>query len=227
MAVYRKAHLRVLVVKNKLLQTSLQSDKAKEYCLECLKKGNTLAQELAKVLIFEQGSFFAITSEDANIPKINDFWSGDLLPPLPLEVLNFRGVEYPARQKRNSAWELANYLERFLRENKSLWYVFEDVVQNRSDPKIQTMGARIGFFNEEVYYYAKSNQLSLEETVRLIHHVDGQWYYMSLVTSYPVQTDDIEVLDLETLKRIAEKTVHLAIGAYDMEGYVCWEKVNT
>lgn len=210
-------------MKKNALLILLQYDKAQAYCLEYLKDGNALAQQILKILSFKKGDFFAFTAQSANTKKIYQFQSGGILPQNPLEIMTFNEGEYPARKQANSVEELSQYLCELFRNSPKSSCVFEDVIQIKSDPHITNDEAEIAYLGNEVYYYLSGKDFSFEKGSHLIRQVDAQWYFMGVVT-----TEDIHryrgTFTLEAIQNIASKITHLIIGAYDMEGYICWVK---
>ena len=59
--------------------------------------------------------------------------------------------------------------------------------------------------------------------MHLIRYSNAQWYYMNVITSEPILPVQ-DNLTIELIRDIAAKTINIVIGAYDMEGYVVWEK---
>ncbi len=210
-------------MEKQIMKTPLKCDEAKEYCLGVLSDGNALAKELLKVVNFDDGKFFAVTAQSAGINGIYNFRFGGILPENPLETMVVLGKEYPARKKSTSVLELAQYLDELLGKNKNLWCLFEDLVRSKSDFLGEQTEENTAYFEEEVFYYLRGDEFSLEKGMHLIRYSNAQWYYMNVITSEPILSVQ-DNLTIELIRDIAAKTTNIVIGAYDMEGYVVWEK---
>ncbi len=99
---------------------------------------------------------------------------------------------------------------------------FDDVVHAKSDPILPEMQKQALYFHEEVYFYLRGSQFSAAFAEQLIHYSDAQWYYMNIVSEEETNTN--RELTLDKLQKIAAKTTQIVLGAYDMEGYVIWER---
>ncbi len=135
----------------------------------------------------------------------------------------FLGKKYPARKKSTSVLELAQYLDELLGNSKNLWCLFEDLVRSKSDFLGEQTEENTAYFEEEVYYYLRGDEFSLEKGMHLIRYSNAQWYYMNVITSEPILPVQ-DNLTIELIRDIAAKTSNIVIGAYDMEGYVVWGK---
>ena len=146
----------------------LKQDKAIKYCLEYLLDGNALAQQLLHALPFDKGKFFAVIGQTADKTKIYQFQSGYIFPPNPLENKEIHGKEYAVRKKMDSVCELAQYLEGILSKHRESACVFEELVQTKAD----TLNAKanIAYVEDEVYYFLKGSEFSLEKGMQFIHN---------------------------------------------------------
>ena len=211
------------MMEKQIMKTLLKFDEAKAYCVSCLSDGNALAKELLKVVNFDGGKFFAITSQNADIGRIYNFQFGGILPKNPLEIVVFQEKEYPARKQSTSVLEFAQYLDGLLGNSKNLWCLFEDLVRSRSDFLGKQTEENTAYCEEGVYYYLRGDEFSLEKGMHLIRYSNAQWYYMNVITSEPILPVQAN-LTIELIRNVAAKTINIAMGAYDMEGYVVWEK---
>jgi hypothetical protein len=204
----------------KAMEISLSEKSAHQYVIEQLQDGNTLAQLILQKTSFDKGRYFALLHPLANKSKIYEFKSGGILPPNPLEAVEFGGKSYPGRKRADSIIQLAEYLKNSMRPNRCCY--FEDLLHRREDPIANKFRANTLYYLEEPYLFLRNNNFSTEDVLKMIRYSDAQWHFMSVVSEEDVGSS-LEISE-EKLQKIASGTVSIAIGAYDMEGFVIWEK---
>lgn len=200
----------------------LQFEQAFRYVTDQLQDGHTLARKLLMNLDFEEGSFFSLLHPSADRTKIHEFRAGGILAVNPLEDVLFQGKVYPGRKKVHSVHQLALYLKSMLHPGQCC--LFEDMIHHRSDPIVSEIKKHILYFHKEVYLYIKEAEFSQETAKKIIHYADAQWYYMNIIS----ESDPRFELNItsEQLQNIALKATLIAIGAYDMEGFVVWKRFS-
>lgn len=200
----------------------LKFEPALKYVSERLQDGNTLALELLKTLNFRSGHFFALfQSSLVDKTRIHEFSAGGLLPENALELVSFQKKTYSGRKKSHSFHQLSLYLNSELLSGKCCY--FEDVIYKNTDQTAPWAEKFIASFQDEVYLCLKKSEFSIELAEKMIHHSNAQWYYMNIIS------DDLGVekhITSDQLQQIASGTSHLVLGAYDMEGFVVWEKTQ-
>ncbi len=201
-------------------EISLDRDVAHPYVIEQLRDGNTLAQILLQKILFDKGRYFALLHPSANKNKIYDFQSGGILPQNSLEPVTFGGKLYPGRKKAHSALQLAEYLKHAT--TPKLCCYFEDILHRREDPIASEFKVNTLYYHEEPYLFLQSAHFSVEQAIKIIHYTDAQWHYMNIV-SEEKPGSDLDITD-EKIQKIALGTTCIVLGAYDMEGFVVWEK---
>jgi len=159
----------------------------------------------------------------ANKDKIYEFKAGGILPPNPLEPVEFRGKIYPGRKRVHSDLELAQYLKNSMGSTRCCY--FEDLLHRREDRSAIKFKANTFYYHEEPYLFLNNNNFSVEEALRLIRHANAQWYYMNIISEEPEELD--QEINIEKLEKIALGTICIVIGAYDMEGFVVWKKTKS
>ena len=202
----------------KLLPLNFES--ALYYLQQLLADGNKLAEAVLKHVDFRSGRFYALLNAKAEIGKIHEFRAGGILPQNRLEQVSIHGKQYTGRKKANSVHELAS----FILEELSLgqWCYFEDLVHLKSDRIITEIQEHVLYHQNQIYLCANKTGLSNSEMEKLIHFSDAQWYYMNLISKEP--PGSIPELSEDKIQNIATQATHIVLGAYDMEGFVVWEK---
>ncbi len=199
----------------------LNFDQSLQYVKEQLCDGHTLAQELLKNLNFYKGHFFTLIHSPADRTKIHQFRKGGIQATNPLRTVLFNEQPYLGRKKGNSVQELAEYLKNIMNSDQCCY--FEDLLHRRQDPIAIKFKSNILYYHEEPYLFLQHSHFSIERAMEIIHYVDAQWYYMNIVTKEePGSTSDIPD---EKFQSIVLGTDYVVIGAYDMEGFVVWERL--
>lgn len=206
----------------KVLEVPLSTDVAHLYVTGQLKDGNTLAQIILKRIPLEKGRYFSLLHPSADKNKIYEFQSGGILPQNSLEPVAFAGKFYPGRKKSHSVLQLAEYFKNAMQVN--LCCYFEDLLHRRQDPIAFEYQSNTLYYHEEPYLFLEKDHFSIERATKIIHFADAQWYYMNIISDEePGSTQDITD---EKLQTIALGTTYIILGAYDMEGFIVWEKIS-
>lgn len=123
---------------------------------------------------------------------------------------------------------LIDILEAFLREGGGRLCIFEDVTSIPSDPGISLKDSRIFIYQNELYYILFSKDAGAKERIDdTIWDSDSHWHFVCVMTSAPEESgffkNDKNII-ANDLKILAERAEKIAIGAYDGEGYLIWNK---
>lgn len=206
-----------------ILCMELNYKKAHEFFKKNLKDGNALSQELLRRIEFSDGKFFTVTSKHVDIEKLENFEEGGILPANPLHKKVVCGREFLGQKKGRSSGELALFLFQILKRDKDYACVFEDVAFEKGDACLSKIVSAKRYFNKEVYYFLPAEDSTQKKLLSLINFSDAQWYYMNVVTRVDIKTNK-EQFQEKDIQEISKNTTYLILGAYDMEGYVCWER---
>jgi hypothetical protein len=204
----------------KSLHIPLQLELASQYFIEQLQDGNTLAQILLQYSLLDTGRYFALLQQSADKSLVYNFRFGGILPQNPLEPITFRGKIYPGRKKASSHQELVMYLKNAM--GSQTYCYFDDQMHRREDVVAKQYKAETLYYNEELYLFLQSANFSTERLEKMIRYADAQWYYMSVISEEEPGAN--QEISTEKLQRIASRTTHIVIGAYDGEGYLVWQK---
>lgn len=201
------------------LQILLEQKISKQYLIEQLKDGNTLAQIVLENLCLDKGRFLALLHPSADKNLIYNFRSGGILPKNPLEPVVFRGNFYSGRKKVDSCQELALYLRNILNAENCCY--FDDQMHQREDLIAKKYKTETLYYNEELYLFLQKEKFSTEKSKEIIQYVDAQWYYMNVISQEKPGIN--QEVSIEKLQKIVFSTTHIVVGAYDGEGYLIWE----
>lgn len=206
----------------KMLQIPLDRDIVHPYVIEQLHDGNTLSKVLLQRVSFDKGRYFALLHPSADPSKIYKFRVGGILPLNPLETVTVGEKHYLGRKKANSVSCLAEYLINAM-QLKGCCY-FEDLVHQKEDPIAVKYKKNTLYYRDEPYLFVQNEDFCIESIMKVIQYADAQWRYMNVVSEeFPGFSLDITE---EKLQKIALETVCLVLGAYDMEGFIVWERLS-
>ena len=204
----------------KALEIALQMDITHKYVLKQLQDGNTLAQIIIQKISFEKGRYFALLHPLADKNKIYQFHAGGILPQNPLEPVTFAGNLYPGRKQAHSIPQLVEYLKMAM--HATMCCYFEDLLHRRQDPIATKFQTNTLYYQQEPYLFLQNLHFSSDLAEQIIQFTNAQWYYMNVISEEnPEPSSEIT---LEKLRKIVSKTTHIIVGAYDMEGFVIWER---
>jgi hypothetical protein len=195
-------------------------DVAHNYVSEQLHDGNTLAKIILQKLPLDKGRYFALLDPSADKNKIHSFRAGGILPQNSLEPVAFGGKFYAGRKAAHSIPQLVEYLKTVTRSRRCCY--FEDLLHRRQDPISTKFKTSTLYYQEEPYLFLQNTHFSSDLAEQIIQYVNAQWYYMNVVSEEEPGLDS--EITFEKLQKIASKTISIVIGAYDMEGFVVWEK---
>lgn len=123
---------------------------------------------------------------------------------------------------------LVKVIQTFLNNGDNNLCIFEDATSIPSDPRISLKDTRILIFNNEVYYVLfKKDAKSKEKIDNTIWDSDSHWHFVCVMTSIAREIvffrNNINISKIN-LKSLAKRTEKIAIGSYDGEGYLIWNK---
>jgi hypothetical protein len=211
-----------------LVKHDLDNKKAKQYFLDILRVGNALSKIVLEHLIFEEGVFYTLLTEDADLDQLYKFDSGGILPGLPEEEVFLEGFKKPFIGERINSIdpELAGFMYQLLNKDKERSIIFEDATQSIDDPNIDFFRLHGLSHNKEIYYLINQEVNSFENISKAIDESFDFWHFMCLITKAPFDDIEDKKFTLKKMKEVCENIEFLIIGAYDGEGYIFWERAE-
>jgi hypothetical protein len=174
------------------------------YFKEALNEVNMLSSCLLDLINFENGCFYTCFPEDIDLKKLYKFQSGGI--------------------SGNTYSETAYFILRKLKSNSDLSCIIDDVIRSVEDKNLESFKAKNLFFKEEVYYLIQNSSATYEVILKCLHETDAIWHSLCVLTEADLGYLISSALNEENIKDICIKTRLIAIGAYDGEGYVFWER---
>ncbi|WP_068471239.1 hypothetical protein [Candidatus Protochlamydia phocaeensis] len=191
----------------KLNYDELDFKKAFEYFQDNLIETNTLSSKLINLVDFKKGTFFSFFPEKINFEKINCFKEGGI-----------------AKQKE----EIKEKIFKELKSNNKLCCVFDDVSATFKPDYAEPLFLNYGlFYEKEIYYLIRPEIASLKLLNECFYVSNAIWHSLCILTEFDFGKKKDKQLKIEEIEGICTKTVLIALGAYDAEGYLFWKAENS
>ena len=207
---------------------------AVDYIRDRLAEGKMLAKFLLDRTDLDKGRVTTYLPSDADLSKINNFSSGEVLPTPPPETHHHyttaNGTRTLMVPVHNTSTQLAAMIQAFLKQEDARICLFESAVANPTDGFLSTPNAkdlRVLSFQENVYYLLKQqdDREKIQKTLRYAKSFRVLGVLVHLSKDKFLNEDSVrKELTLDELKVLAEETEEIIIGAYDGEGYLIWRR---
>ncbi|EEF57397.1 hypothetical protein [Pedosphaera parvula] len=201
------------------------------YVTESLDLGRSLSHELLHLFDIEKGQTFCLLAAPVTKEAAVQFDTGGKLvsqPPIPLSSAD--GIKTGLKISRipDSDPELARLIHKFLQLDPGHVCLFEDSLRRSFDPFEDLIGCHVKGNSDEVYHllFSTSNETEILEIIR---KAKAPLHIGLLASVSPEQVDLLKSSDEFNdfqLKDIARSTRTIVVGAYDLEGYVVWNRVS-
>ncbi len=214
----------------KLLRHQLEFEKARQYAEEQLDCGYPLSNELKNRLILENGNFFTLLPEDANLNQLYDFFGGLILPQN--ETINqFDKVTGKIvgsfTRVPTVDTEVAKLIYEELITRKGYACIFEDVQQELTSPHLEFF-YQYGFsFSAQLCYFINKENSSLEGIQSGIAESYAIWHQLFFLTKIDFLNIPGQKIEIQTIQNFIQNIQLLCLGAYDGEGFIFWEPGKT
>lgn len=209
---------------HELKKRKLDFEKTFLYVKHNLEKTNILSIELLNLLNFENGHFFTLLPDNANLDGRHDFKSGWILPPNPIEEYYVDGVRCTYSIKNTIRHQLIPLLFNLIKSEIHFTCIMDNFNGYlKEDYPIYYADNYSLFCGEEIYFNLNSTNTSPELLLQCLRRSDVLWHSLGVFTK-ALLVNDLKIMSLENIKEICMQTELIMVCAYDGEGYVFWEK---
>lgn len=205
-------------------------NEGRDFIRKRLAKGKTLSRFLLQYCDLRNGEVVTYLPGDISDEEARRFSTGGKLrvPQGSTErVLASDGTWLTIERKLNTDTHLAGIIRDFLGKNQPLC-LFEDAKSRPTDPGIQREDGRIKILDDEVYFaLGKRDAVNEEKIARTIKDAYSIWHFLCVMSSLPEKvllSVRGRSLTEDDVKALAEGAERIAVGAYDGEGYLVWDK---
>ncbi|MBU0455439.1 MAG: hypothetical protein ABIH77_02160 [Pseudomonadota bacterium] len=206
-------------MKDEMMQYQLDG-KAKVYIEEHLAAGGMLSEIMIHRLNLNLGDVYTILPRDAHIKQIDRYKAGG--------ILNDAGL--PKGQSWEQVPNLDEYFSKFifdyLSSSDDSYCLIEDVLAYSSDKNIEINGSSLLVHNKSITYFLGATS-ELEVVLNVVKQCKTAWHFVGILARGDVfnivKNTTIQISDNQ-LKTLCRNIQVLLLGAYDGEGYLCWER---
>jgi hypothetical protein len=177
------------------------------YVQSCLSSGNTLSRRLLKLTL---GSGRVTAHLPANVS------------PVTAREFEFGGI---AKGGENPWSHLAAFIAEYLSGQGKRYAVFE-AIERKGDPCVSSLDKKFFTHGSELYFFLTSRDQDLSSITGTIRAARS-YPFVGALTSVPEDEPDIRAdfeVTTDVLEKLAARTEHILIGAYDDEGVLIWSE---
>jgi hypothetical protein len=193
-----------------------------EFLSSQLADGTTFSQCLLEQVRLAFGEVVTRLPDGISLEEAKRFEVGGKLPaPAPGEWKRGEGVTLiPVPSTRD---DLMGIVQAHLSGPDSVCFL-ENATASRADPWIEKSPVPAAFFNDEVYHMLVGPQetAALEASLKVAQSLFSFVGALTSLGANPEAPPDRGELSIETMRRLAEQTRKIFVGAYDGEGYLIW-----
>ena len=125
-------------------------------------------------------------------------------------------------------WKLRNEMESFLRQHETGFILVEDILSSPKDKFLQEC-RNVIFSKNEVYHFLTYDDVIWNRMNKTIgqSQTAGGFVGGMILPRTPIQLSDRQQLTAKQLEQFASDCCCIFVSAYDLEGWVYWEKQAT
>lgn len=190
-----------------LNQYLLEFSKAIAYFQYNLDGTNTLSSAVCKYVQFEKGTFYTILRANLSEEQLYGFRWG--------------GIGGSSREK------VVNILLKKSLGNPKVHLIFDDVDATYSPSYEWSLFSDFGVhYDEEVYYIISGQGVSKDLLNQGLNATAAIWHALCVLSDVDFSRGTDQSIKESEIVNFAKGAQMIVVGAYDGEGYVCWEKNN-
>ncbi len=216
----------------KLIKHELNLDLTWSFVQENLDNANALSIECLKHFKRQEGHFYTLLPEDANLEYLYRFKYGCILPQNPIKYGPVADLgNYYYSETSSIRINLSQIIGDVLQRDGKISFIIDDVLSSTTDKGIQESSedfkSCIAYLGEEVYYLLNKENGEVPLIFKCLCRNCGYWHALSILSKIALKDYVGKELEKPILNQICENAQVIIIGAYDGEGYVFWEKKNS
>lgn len=202
----------------------LDFNKAEIYTKNILKDANTLSNLIIKSINLEEGTFFTLLPNDANVKQINEFKFGGILVQNPrLKYDNHSSSTFSVTPTVSP--EICIHVFKQILNFEQNCCIFDDVqCTTESKPDEFLISRDLQYiFEKELYYIVNKDNASIENIAYCLSASEALWHSLAVISQVDFVNHKEKKLSISDLNKICVKLKQFFVRAYDGEGYVFWE----
>jgi hypothetical protein len=212
---------------------NLDKPQAKEYILECLRQGKILSHLVADSLKLSEGTVTTALPENGDPNNLYNFEYGGIVPEAPISewkhVSDIKGNRSTLVPVHPITEYVTDTISAHLKANITHICLFEDAMAKPSDPGLDSLKSLKIITDNTIYHIITSPNNNLEtinDTISSSMSISPPT--MGFLT-YPKKAFTVknnQVVHSDIIHLMASNVNKIIVGAYDMEGYLIWEKAK-
>jgi hypothetical protein len=213
----------------KLIRYELNAELVWPFFQDNLDGANALSIELLKIFKKEEGWFFTLLPEDANLEYLYRFQYGGILPQNPMNygpISNLGNFHY--RENVCITDNLVNIIGDILQGDENISCIIDDVIRYSTDKKIREerddLRNYIAYSGRDVYYLLNKNNAQPSIIFESLCRNRGYWHALTILSKISFKDYVGKQLEKYLLAQVCYNAQMIIVGAYDAEGYVFWER---
>jgi hypothetical protein len=140
------------------------------------------------------------------------------------EAFQMGGI-LPGNLHHQAEHKLGLYISSFLGRTENHCAVFEHALARASDPFLAGETSQYFICGGDVYFFLTARDLDVEVILKAIQSAKTYLFNGVLADLSEISAiSNREHVTEQTLRKLAENTKHLIVGAYDGEGYLMWDR---
>lgn len=209
----------------KLIKYTLNFDQAFSFASDSLTEVNTLSNHILETIKSLKGNFFTLLPQNANLQNINKFDQGGVLIQPPEIEYEVAGKKATYSSIPNTTKEMTTHLLDLLKSTNNFICIIDDYNSLPSDfLNSKNNDSYRFYYNNEVYYLIKKEEASEDLLCKCLLKSTTFWHSLCVLTKNHITLDP--PLAEKQMQEFAHNASLVTIGAYDGEGYVCWERIE-
>jgi len=187
-------------------------ENAKRYMKETLNGGSYFSGLLLDGFMSSDGIVFTYMPEGTKIEKIKNFRHS---------VFMYGGVERKTTYL-DTRQALVEFIAEYLSKDESRVYLIEDLMQRSKDSCKIIEGLSAITFQDRCYYMLTHKDAKNIDRIRRVISFTHTWAFEGIL-SHMTRKNESE-FEGKDVQSVIANLEFIVIGAFDLEGYVIWEK---
>ncbi|MBI5273714.1 MAG: hypothetical protein HY860_01520 [Chlamydiales bacterium] len=184
------------------------------------------SKALLSSINFDQGQFFTLLPENADLHFLYQLQSTQILPQDLVGEIYIESLAqtFCGRWVNSMEEEIVDYLDQYIKKHPSLFYLFDDVLRDYPNDIPKELINHVRSHNQEIYYVVNETTSNKETIKRIIFSSNAIWHMLGVCIDNITLEKLKEPLSSEDVMSLAKNIQFIMTRAYDGAGYLFWEK---
>lgn len=193
-----------------------------EYINDCLKNGNTLAQQLLQSFDIKKGEIVTYLPSYIQENAVKEFYyGGKLLGLKDYSESSIKANDYPTTF-------LLSLIEKQLQSGDNSICIIENAIAKPQDQCLSLLNVKPKIYNDEVYHIFSAEDVVRDKIKNDFMQIKSVPTFIGATIVLPINVIKSfklkRELNFEDFKTITSGIEKMFVGAYDGESYIIWSK---